>query len=185
MRLRTDGRIFRCAPPSPMALDASDYSELEGGLVRMLDRLQAEGTATKDPDVDQYLRDEPNAVLLGLLYDQRVLAETAFSGPYKLRQRLGHLDMATIAGMDRDAFAEVFSESPAVHRFTNKMVDTTQQVARAVADDYDGNAANLWADGDCATVERRVKKLPGFGPMKATKLKYCLFYFGHRDLSED
>ena len=167
-----------------MSLDASDYSELEGGLVRMLDRLQAEGTATRDPDADQYLRDEPNAVLLGLLYDQRVLAETAFTGPYKLRQRLGHLDMARIADMDRDAFAEVFAESPAVHRFTNKMVDTTQAVARALADDYDGSAANLWADGDCAAVEKRVKRLPGIGPMKAKKLKYCLYYFGHRDLSE-
>ncbi|WP_420456857.1 hypothetical protein [Rubrivirga sp.] len=166
-----------------MPLDASDYSALEGGLVRMLDRLQAEGTATKDPDVDQFLRDEPGAVLLGLLYDQRVLAETAFAGPYKLRQRLGHLDFARIAAMDRDAFAEVFVEAPAVHRFTNKMVDTTQAVARAVADDYGGDAARIWADGDCAAVEARLKKLPGFGPQKAAKLKHCLFYFGHRDLS--
>jgi len=167
-----------------MPLDASDYSALEGGLVRMLDRLQAEGTATKDAAVDQFLRDEPNAVLLGLLYDQRVLAETAFAGPHKLHQRLGHLDMARIAAMDRDAFAEVFCEVPAVHRFTNKMVDTTQAVARAVADDYGGDAGQIWADGDCKTVEKRVKALPGFGPMKAMKLKYCLYYFGHRDLSE-
>ncbi|MEL6445322.1 MAG: hypothetical protein AAF089_13800 [Bacteroidota bacterium] len=165
-------------------LDASDYSYLDGGLVRMLDRLKAEGTATKDPAADQYLRDEPNAVLLGLLYDQRVLAETAFVGPYKLYQRLGHLDMARIAGMDRDAFAEVFSESPAVHRFTNKMVDTTQKIAQILADEYDGSASNLWAEGTNAEVEKRIRALPGFGPMKAKKLKHCLFYFGHRDLSE-
>ena len=167
-----------------MPLDASDYSALDGGLVRMLDRLQAEGTATKDRDVDQFLRDEPNAVLLGLLYDQRVLAETAFSGPYKLRQRLGHLDMGRIAAMDREAFAAVFSESPAVHRFTNKMVDTTQAVARLLADEYGGDASRIWADGDCATVEKRVRAFPGFGPLKAAKLKFCLYYFGHRDLSE-
>ena len=165
-------------------MDASDYSELEGGLVRMLDRMQAEGTATKDPEADQFLRDEPGAVLLGLLYDQRVLAETAFVGPYKLRQRLGHLDMARIADMDRDAFAEVFTQSPAVHRFTNKMVDTTQAVARAIADDYDGDASGLWREGTCKEVEKRIQKLPGFGPQKAAKLKFCLFYFGHRDLSD-
>jgi uncharacterized HhH-GPD family protein len=166
-------------------LDASDYSELQGGLVRMLDRLQAEGTATKDRDADQFLRDTPNAVLLGLLYDQRVLAETAFTGPYKLHERLGHLDMGRIAAMDREAFSDVFCESPAVHRFTNKMVDLTQSVAQIVADEYDGDAAGLWAEGDCATVEKRVRALPGFGPQKASKLKYCLYYFGHRDLSED
>ena len=167
-----------------MSLDASDYSSLQGGLVRMLDRLQAEGTATKDPEADQFLRDEPNAVLLGLLYDQRVLAETAFTGPHKLRQRLGHLDMRRIADMDRDAFAEVFVASPAVHRFTNKMVDLTQDVARLVADEHGGTAATIWAEGGAADVERRVRTLPGFGPQKAAKLKFCLYHFGHRDLSE-
>lgn len=167
-----------------MALDASDYSALEGGLVRMLDRLQAEGTATKDRDADQFLRDEPGAVLLGLLYDQRVLAETAFTGPYKLYERLGHLDLARIAAMDRDAFAEVFTAPPAVHRFTNKMVDQTQAVARIIGDEYGGDASGLWVEGDCATVEKRVRALPGFGPQKAAKLKFCLYYFGHRDLSE-
>ena len=167
-----------------MPLDASDYSELDGGLVRMLDRLAAEGTATKDAEADQLLRDEPAAVLLGLLYDQRVLAETAFVGPLKLRQRLGHLDLGRIAAMDREALAEAFVAPPAVHRFTNKMVDTTQAVAQMIVDEYGGDAARLWADGDGAAVERRAEKLPGFGPMKAKKLKFCLYYFGHRDLSE-
>ena len=165
-------------------MDASDYSSLQGGLVRMLDRLQAEGTATKDPDADQFLRDEPGAVLLGLLYDQRVLAETAFTGPWKLRQRLGHLDMRRIADMDRDAFEAAFTEAPAVHRFTNKMVDTTQAVARRVAEDYGGDAGGLWREGTNAEVEKRIRALPGFGPQKAAKLKFCLYYFGHRDLSE-
>jgi uncharacterized HhH-GPD family protein len=163
---------------------ASDYSELDGGLVRMLDRLQQEGTATKDLDADQLLRDDANAVLLGLLYDQRVLAETAFCGPLKLKRRLGHFEMRKIADHDPDAFKEVFAESPAVHRFVNKMADGTQTVARILADEYDGDAANLWNDGaDLATVEKRVRKLPGFGPMKATKLKFCLYYFQEIDLA--
>ena len=164
--------------------DASDYSGLEGGLKRMLDRLQAEGTATKDPEADRLLRDDANAVVLGLLYDQRVLAETAFCGPLKLRQRLGHLDMARLAAMDRDALQAAFTETPAVHRFTNKMVDQTQAVARVLAEQYGGDAAGLWAEGACHEVEARARELPGFGPMKAMKLKYCLYYFGHRDLSE-
>lgn len=164
--------------------DASDYSHLDGGLVRMLDRLQHEGTATKDAEADQLLRDDPNAVLLGLLYDQRVLAETAFCGPLKLKQRLGHLDMARLAAMDRDAFADVFTQTPAVHRFTNKMVDTTQAVARTLTDAYGGCAGRIWGEGTCAEVETRVRALPGFGPQKASKLKHALYYFGHRDLSE-
>ncbi len=163
---------------------AADYSELDGGLVRMLDRLQQEGTATKDPDADQLLRDDANAILLGLLFDQRVLAETAFCGPLKLKQRLGHFEMQRLADHDPEAFKEVFAETPAVHRFVNTMADRTQSVARILTDDYGGDAANLWNDGvDLATVEKRVKKLPGFGPLKAMKLKYCLYYFQDIDLA--
>jgi uncharacterized HhH-GPD family protein len=168
-----------------MGVNAADFSELDGGLSRMLTRLQAEGTATRDPEADQYLRDEPNAVLLGLLYDQRVLAESAFIGPLKLRQRLGHLDMRTIGNMNPDTFRDLFAAPPAVHRFTNTMAARTQEVARAIATLWQGDASNLWREGTCDEVERRVRDLPGFGPLKAKKLKHALFYFGHRDLSED
>ncbi|CAN5518844.1 hypothetical protein BH23BAC4_BH23BAC4_16910 [soil metagenome] len=164
--------------------DATDYSDLDGGLRRMLDRMKEEGTATKDPDADQFLRDDPNAVLLGLLFDQRVLAETAFIGPLKLKERLGHLDMCQIAKMDADEFKESFGQSPAVHRFTNTMAERTQAVAQQLCDDYGGNAANLWREGSAKDIEKRLQALPGFGPLKAKKLKFCLYYFGHRDLSE-
>ncbi|NBC16099.1 MAG: hypothetical protein GVY18_02145 [Bacteroidetes bacterium] len=163
-----------------------DYSHMKGGLVRMMDRFKEEGTLTGEVEDDDFLREEPNAALLGLLYDQRVRAEYAFTGPHRLRERLGHLDMAKIAEMDADAFREVFAESPAVHRFTNKMADTTQKVATIIAEDYDGDAANLWNDGaDADTVAKRVKKLPGFGKQKSAKMKYVLHYFGHRDFSEE
>jgi len=159
---------------------------MKGGLVRMMDRFKEEGTLTGDFDDDQALRDDPNAAVLGLLYDQRVRAEYAFTGPIRLKNRLGHLDMEKIAAMDFDAFQERFAESPAVHRFTNKMAENTQKVAQIIADEYDGDAANMWNDGaDFPTVRKRVKKLPGFGKQKSAKMKYVLHYFGHRDFSDE
>ncbi len=158
-----------------------DYSTLNGGLARMLDRLQAEGTATKNFEADQLLRDDPNAALIGLLLDQRVRAETAFTGPLKLKERLGHLDMQRIADMDPEEFKAVFAHPPAVHRFIHTMADRVQELARALVAEYAGNAANLWNDGaDLETIARRVQKLPGFGPLKARKIGYVLHYFGHR-----
>lgn len=167
-----------------MPIDASDYSDLDGGLVRMMNRLKEEGTATKDPEADRFLRDNANALFLGLLYDQRILAEVAFIGPLKLKQRLGHLDMKKIAKMDPERFTEVFAEKPAVHRFIGKMSDLTQQTANILVEKYDGDAANIWKEGTNAEVEKRVREFPGFGPMKARKLRMCLYYFDHRDLSE-
>lgn len=158
-----------------------DYSDLKGGLSRMLDRLQREGTATKDLDADALLREDANAVLIGLLLDQRVLAETAFTGPLKLKQRLGHLDMEAIGAMDPDAFQEAFVQPPAVHRFTNVMAHRVQAVARLLAAQYQGNATNLWADtDDLKLVEKRVMALPGFGPLKAKKVRFVCHYFGHK-----
>ena len=168
----------------PIEITHIDYSDLSGGLVRMMDRFKEEGTLTGDVEDDDRLREDPNAALLGLLYDQRVRAEFAFTGPLRLKDRLGHLDMAKIAAMDFDVFQEQFAEKPAVHRFTNKMAENTQKVAQKLAEEYDGNAANLWNDGaDLDTIEKRLQKLPGFGPGKASKIKYVLHYFGHRDFS--
>ncbi len=162
-----------------------DYSDLSGGLVRMMDRFKEEGTLTGEIEDDERLREDPNAAILGLLYDQRVRAEFAFTGPLRLKDRLGHLDMDRIAEMNFDKFQDLFAQKPAVHRFTNKMAENTQKVARILADEYDGNAANLWKDGaDLSTIEKRLKKLPGFGPGKASKIKYVLHYFGHRDFSD-
>jgi len=161
-----------------------DYSNWDGGLVRMMNRFKEEGTLTGDFDADEYLRQDGNAALLGLLYDQRVRAEYAFTGPLRLRERLGHLDIKKIAEMDPESFRDIFAVQPAVHRYVNKMADTTQAVAKILAEEYDGDAANMWNSGeDFATIEHRVRKLPGIGKLKAAKMQFVLHYFGYRDFS--
>ena len=158
-----------------------DYSELNGGLGRMLDRLVREGDFTGDDEADDMLRSDPNAVIVGLLLDQRVLAESAFSGPLRLRQRLGHFDMRRIADMDADEFQEAFAVYPAVHRFTYTMAERVQRVARIISESYAGDASAMWADGKTRDeVESAVQQLPGFGPLKAKKISYLLHYLGYR-----
>ncbi len=152
----------------------------------MMNRFRDDGTMTGDPEADRYLRTDPNAALLGLLYDQRVRAEYAFTGPMRLRARLGHLDMKKIAEMDDQSLRDAFAVLPAVHRFTNRMADYTHGVARALVRDWRGSALHLWNDGvDFDTIHDRVNALPGFGPQKAAKMKFVLHYFGWRDFSAD
>jgi uncharacterized HhH-GPD family protein len=162
-----------------------DYSEMEGGgLVRMLNRFRNEGTLTGDPDEDDFIRRSPEAALLGMLYDQRMLAEGAFTGPHRLFDRLGHLDMKKIAKLDPDKFKVLFAKTPAVHRFTNKMADYTQAVCKIVAEQYDNDPAKIWNDGaDFATIQKRLVALTGFGKAKAMKMRFVLHYFGFRDFS--
>jgi uncharacterized HhH-GPD family protein len=72
---------------------------------------------TGRPEVDQLLETDPLALLIGLVLDQQVKMEKAFSGPYELKQRLGHLDARRIALMEPEALDAVFRERPALHRF--------------------------------------------------------------------
>jgi uncharacterized HhH-GPD family protein len=124
---------------------------------------------TGDPAADTLLDEDPFALLLGMLLDQQVPMETAFSGPHKIAARLGTLDPAAIAHADPDDFAALCATPPAVHRYPGSMAGRIQAVARAVVDDYDADVARLWTDGDpdAREVLRRLKALPGFGDQKA------------------
>lgn len=124
---------------------------------------------TGDAEADELLSNDPFALLVGMLLDQQVPMETAFAGPAKLRQRLGHLDPARLATTDPDALAEAMKQSPAVHRFPGSMAGRVQALAGAVAERWHGDAAALWTEGDPdgAEVLARLKALPGFGEQKA------------------
>jgi uncharacterized HhH-GPD family protein len=124
---------------------------------------------TGDAAADTLLSEDPFALLLGMLLDQQIAMEAAFAGPAKIRDRIGNLDPQTLAGYDPDAFIEVFTQTPAVHRFPGSMAGRAQTLAAVVAEEWQGDASRIWtADNpDGAEVLRRLKALPGFGEQKA------------------
>ncbi|MFC7405437.1 HhH-GPD-type base excision DNA repair protein [Georgenia alba] len=124
---------------------------------------------TGDDDADALLTHDPLALLIGMLLDQQVAMETAFSGPRKLADRLGGLDVHRLATMDPDELTEVCRTPPAVHRYPGSMAGRIQSLCAAIVADYDGDAAAIWTRGepDGPEVLRRLKALPGFGAQKA------------------
>ena len=126
---------------------------------------------TGDDEANALLAREPLALLIGFALDQQVTVPTAFLGPLKLQQRLGHLDAGRLAAMDPAELEAVFRERPAVHRFPGAMAKRVQALCAAIADDYEGDAARVWATAsDSAELERRIRALPGFGDMKVIAL---------------
>lgn len=122
-----------------------------------------------DEQADDLLSRDPFALLSAMMLDQQVPMEVAFSGPAKLRDRLGELDPVRIAEMDPEAFLKAFAQPPAVHRFPRSMAGRLQALAAEVADTYGGDASRLWTDGDPdgAEILNRLMALPGFGEQKA------------------
>jgi uncharacterized HhH-GPD family protein len=115
------------------------------------------------------LKKEPLALLIGMLLDQQIPMEKAFTSPEVLRERLGgRLDAHTIAGYDADALEVIFREPPALHRFPAAMAKRVQALAQLLVERYDGSAAAVW-DGVKSGDElvARIATLPGFGAQKA------------------
>src|SRR3954447_14274405 len=130
--------------------------------------MQGDLAVTGNPQADRLLNTDPLALLLGMLLDQQIPMEWAFIAPYRLQERLGSLDAASIAAMDPDAFVAVVKGPPALHRFPASMGKRMQECCRHVVEHYDGDAANIWPDekpGD--ELSARLKAIPGYGVEKA------------------
>jgi uncharacterized HhH-GPD family protein len=118
---------------------------------------------------NELLQESPLARLIGMLLDQQIPMEKAFTSPEVLRERLGGvLDARTIASYDPDKLEEIFREPPALHRFPAAMARRVQELARVLVERYDGDASAVW-DGarDGEELVARVSDLPGFGAQKA------------------
>ena len=124
---------------------------------------------TGDADADRLLNTDPLALVLGMLLDQQVPMEWAFTGPYRLRERLGgDLDAEKIAAMEPDAFVALVKGPPALHRFPGSMGKRMQDCCRFIAEHYDGDAETIWRGADDGReLLDRVRALPGYGDEKA------------------
>jgi uncharacterized HhH-GPD family protein len=126
---------------------------------------------TGDDDADRLLVSDPMALLIGFALDQQVPVQKAFSGPKVLLARLGTLDARKLAAVDEATLLAAAKGPPAIHRFPGAMAKRVRELARYVADTYDGDAARLWTDAtDAQDLERRIGAMPGFGDMKVRSL---------------
>jgi uncharacterized HhH-GPD family protein len=126
---------------------------------------------TGNDEADALLAEDPMALLIGFVLDQQVTVPTAFSGPLKIKQRLGSLDAGRIAHTDPGELERVFREKPAVHRYPGTMAKRVQDLASVVEDEYGGHAERIWTEAaDGEDLRKRILSLPGFGEMKIKSL---------------
>ena len=122
-----------------------------------------------NPEADLLLSTDPLALLIGMVLDQQIPLERAFSSPLDLKTRLGgRLDAAEIASMDPDELAAKFAERPALHRFPASNAKRVQELCRIIVNEYRGDPAAIWTDASSGDdLYKRIKALPGFGEQKA------------------
>jgi uncharacterized HhH-GPD family protein len=123
---------------------------------------------TDSDEANQLIATDPLALLIGFALDQQVPVQTAFTGPLKIKERLGTLE---VARLDPGQVEAAFREKPAVHRFPGSMAARVQELCALVKEEYGGDASRLWREAsDSADLRRRIEALPGFGNMKVIAL---------------
>jgi uncharacterized HhH-GPD family protein len=122
-----------------------------------------------DPAANDLLNRNALALLLGMVLDQQIPLEKAFSSPYVLAERLGHEPTAReLAEFDPEALAEIFGRTPALHRFPKAMAARVQEVCAMLVDRYDGDPTRLWDEATTGKdLVKRIAELPGFGRQKS------------------
>jgi len=122
-----------------------------------------------DPTADKLLGESSIALMIGMVLDQQVPFERAFSAPYDLQQRIGgKLSAKRLAEMDPDAVREAFTTYRALHRFPAAMAERVQRLCKIVVEDWAGKPERIWETATTGDeLVQRLKGLPGFGEQKA------------------
>ena len=124
-------------------------------------------------DADALLNRDGTALLVGMLLDQQVPMEWAFTGPMTLVDRLGisdlgRLDAAHVAALDSEDFVAICCAKPAIHRFPASLGRRVHELCTHLVDRFDGRGEQVWADvSDGTELYQRLRSLPGFGEEKA------------------
>jgi uncharacterized HhH-GPD family protein len=124
----------------------------------------------QDEKADALLAREPFALVVGMLLDQQIPMEWAFTGPSTIAARMGteNLDPALIARYDPDEFVALMTGPPAVHRYPRSMGARVQKLALYVVERYEGDVSRLWTEASSGVeLRKRLADLPGYGDQKA------------------
>lgn len=123
---------------------------------------------TDSDEANALIASNPLALLIGFVLDQQVSVQKAFAGPLALRERLGSLDVDTLASADLEP---IFRARPAIHRFPGSMANRVHELAVHIRDQYDGDATRVWTQApNSDALHANLAALPGFGEMKIKAL---------------
>lgn len=115
-----------------------------------------------------FIQNDANAFLFGLISDQSVRAELAWSLPYNLSLRLGEFNIKQIANMEVSDLESVLKTKPALHRYPSNIAKYLKAAANMILDKYSGQASNIWNNGaTAAEIVARLEEFKGISHKKA------------------
>lgn len=127
---------------------------------------------TGDADVDDVLNDlerYPHLFVLGCVVDRQIKSENAWLIPYRFTEKLGSRDFSAFEKLRLSDVRRAMTKPKPLHRFHQKMSSIVHAAVRRIAEEYAGDAAQIWRDQpSSAELVWRFLEFPGVGPKIAT-----------------
>jgi endonuclease III len=127
---------------------------------------------TNEPDADTLLNDlqyHPHAFVLACVMDRQIKAERAWLIPHLISQRIGGFEFPVLQSLSLDDVRKFMTKPEPLHRFPERMTENFHDAIRVIAEDYGGNASNIWrGKPPSAEVVYRFLQFRGVGPKIAT-----------------
>ncbi len=121
------------------------------------------------PEEKEFILNDLNAFIIGLISDQSVKAETAWSLPYKLYLRLNTFDFEKILNQYSEKDLEnIIREKPALHRYPTKMASYIYSAINDIVTKYGSNAENIWKDKRADEIVALLEQFKGISHKKAS-----------------
>ena len=108
-----------------------DFNIFKGGLLTI--------------EESEFVTNNMNAFLFGLIADSSVKAEIAWSLPYRLQERLHHFDLNRIANMEIEELIGIIKEKPALHRYPSNMASQISDIEERINSTDKGSITSFQA----------------------------------------
>ena len=117
----------------------------------------------------QFIKNDPNAFIMGLISDQSVKAELAWSLPYNLYKRLGTFDLNKILQeYSLSDIEEQIKNKPSLHRYPSRIATYIYSAINDLIREYNGNAENIWKGKSALQIVASLEKFKGISHKKAS-----------------
>lgn len=117
----------------------------------------------------QFIFNDLNAFIIGLISDQSVKAEIAWSLPYKLYQRIGYFDFNEILkNYDEKQLEIIIKQKPSLHRYPARISYYIYNAMKDIVTKYSSNAENIWKNKTAKEIVSLFEEFKGISHKKAS-----------------
>lgn len=115
------------------------------------------------PEASELISEDDYAFAIAATLDRGIKAEVAWTIPYYLKSRLGHLEPAKIHAMTTGEISGHLDALPRKLRYRRDAPRTVKELTALIMNECEGDASGLWRSGRAGPIKRTFMSVHGVG----------------------